>query len=436
MSCSGNIDLSTPHMDRISSEGVRFENAYCTAPLCTPSRASMFTGLMPQQTCAWRNFVPMGEHVLEWQLGIVLGQNGYKCLYGGKWHIPNWEMPSDNPYGFHVFCGHDDNNLAEACIGELRKWSNSGVKDRKPFFMVASFDNPHNICEYSLNRPLPWGSVPKPSTIEECPNLPPNFPVPAFEPEAIRVEQESNWLVYPGQHYTEDDWRKYRWGYCRLVEKVDHEIGKVLHALSEYHLDDNTVVIFSSDHGDGQGAHKWNQKSVLYEETVKVPLVVRAPGGMKGIVESHVVSIGLDLFPTICDYAGLTAPSDLQGISLRRIIEGKRAQDWREALFIETFFEGRSATVVGIDPSEPGGSAVRGYGARGRAVRTTKYKYIVYDRGRLPEQLFNLANDPGEMVDLSVEKKHRELLDYHRCLLEKHIEVTGDDFNTPKDIYV
>ncbi len=410
MSCAGNTNLNTPAVDSLARDGARFETAYCTQPLCTPSRGSMFTGLMPHQCGAWRNGEPIRAELRGRELGRLLADDGYDCVYGGKWHVPEGAMPEGNDHGFRVLCGFDDSRLADACVDYFAEFAERDGANRSPFFAVASFDNPHNICEWGRNMALPWVDPGDPPPVEECPNLPANFMPAPFEPEILRVEQACNWAIYPYRTRSPEDWRRLRWAYFRLVEAVDREIGRILDGLQAHGLTENTVVIFSSDHGEAHGAHQLNQKSFLYEEQTRVPMIIRAPGGRPGIVNrEHLVSNGLDLFPTVCDYAGIDPPDDLPGRSLRPLVEGRRVERWRNALFVETYLDGG-----------------RGYDVHGRAVRTPQHKYIAYDRGNYREQLFNLADDPGERVNLAVEARHRELLAEHRRLLVDHGEATDD----------
>ena len=181
--------------------------------------------------------------------------------------------------------------------------------------MVASFINPHDICQWARSQPLPWGPIDDDVATKDCPSLPANFAVPPFEPELLRIVQGLNPSIYPVRNWPDEHWRHYRHAYYRLVEKVDAQIGTILDALRETRLEENTVVIFSSDHGDGHGAHKWNQKTALYEECVRIPFIV----SFKGVTDpgrvgaTHLVSSGLDLFPTLCDYAGIEPPRSLPG---------------------------------------------------------------------------------------------------------------------------
>ncbi len=412
MSAAGNPDLRTPAMDRLAAEGVRFARAYCSYPLCSPARASMFTGRMPHECGVGRNNQEIDPAIRPQGLGRLLGDAGYDCVYGGKWHVPQIDMPEPNAHGFRRICGFSDLELADACIADLRRRERTPAEERRPFFMVASFDNPHNICEWGRSMRLPWGEIGEPPPAAECPPLPPNFLPAPLEPEILRIEQACNWSLCPYRLRSPEDWRRLRWAYFRLVERVDREIGRIMDALRETGLADNTVVIFSSDHGDGHGAHQWNQKSCHFEEVVRIPFVIRAPGGRAGAVESdRLVSNGLDLLPTVCDYAGVPVPAGLRGASLRPIAEGRFPSAWRDQLPIELFFDGG-----------------RGYNTAGRVLLTARHKYVVYDRGQHREQLFDLTLDPHEMANLAEAPEHRPVLSEHRRRLDAWCAETGDWF--------
>ncbi|MHB8997048.1 MAG: sulfatase family protein [Armatimonadota bacterium] len=409
MSNAGNCDLLTPAMDRLAASGVVFERAYCPFPLCTPARAAMFSGLMPHQCGVTRNGQGIAEPLREQELGRWLQAGGYDCFYGGKWHVSQIAMPWDNDHGFKSICGFGDNRLTDACVDFLQ-----GPATARPFFLVASFDNPHNICEWARGQDLPWGPIPQPPPVTECPNLPANFTPAPFEPEIVRLEQRANHAIYAYQDRAPEDWRRLRWAYYRLVEKVDQQIGRLLDALKQTGLIDNTLVVFTSDHGDAHGSHRWNQKSALFEEIVRVPLLLSGPGVPAGRRDcEHLVSNALDLFPTLCDFAQLQPPPNLPGRSLRPLLDGKTDQ-WREVLPLETRFDGG-----------------RGYDAEGRALLVGWHKYVIYDRGQYREQLFDLQADPGEQVNLAVESRYQPLLEAMRRQLAAYCQSTADPFRCP-----
>lgn len=401
MSCAGNDELNTPAMDSLAERGLLFENAYCTYPICIPSRQSLLTGMMPHKLGyrQWGDSIDpqfAGRH-----LGHVFRDAGYDTVYGGKVHTPG-----DDPavHGFRNICEQDDNALTEACLRFLREPKTG------PFLLFASFDNPHNICEWARHEKLPWGEIEE-RPVADCPNLPANFAIPPFEPEPIRWIQRQAPLLYPTVNFSPDDWRRYRNAYYRLIEKVDGQIGEVLKALDDAGLREDTLIVFTSDHGDGHGAHQWNQKSLLYEESVRIPLIVVPPGGARPGRERRLVSNGLDLFPTLCDYAGMVTPEGLPGRSLRPLLETADPATWREELFIEAWpFQGDSGNT------------------QGRAVVSDRYKYIIYRWGRWREQLFDRERDPGEMVNLAVNHAYAPVLEEHRARLRRYCKEQGDAF--------
>ena len=287
-------------------------------------------------------------------------------------------------------------------------------RDRdNPFFLIASFLNPHDICQVARSQPLPQGPVPEPATVEECPNLPANFAIPPYSPDILQMLRQANRRVYPTIEYTEDDWRRLRFLYYRLCEKVDAEIGVLLNGLRDLGLEDDTYIVFTSDHGDGHGAHNWNQKTSLYEEVINIPFIISHKGVTQpgGVNDTHLVSLGLDLLPTLCDIGGANIPNDLDGLSLRSLAEGNTSGEWRDDLVVETIID------LG---SGPGGSGAS------RAVLTDRYKYSTFPMGRNREQLIDLQNDPGEMVNLAVNARFKNELDDHRRRLRDWCEKTND----------
>jgi len=173
-------------------------------------------------------------------------------------------------------------------------------------------------------------------------------------------------------------------------------------------------VIFSSDHGDGQAAHHWNQKSAFYDEAVRVPMIVSGKGVARAghVDREHLISNGLDLLPTWCDYAGIAPPAGLLGRSLRPLVEqGGAVTAWRDMVVSETCF------------TKP---AYRG--TTGRMVRTARYKYAVYSWGENREQLFDMDRDPGELHNLASDPSSLGVLESHRARLREWIAQTGDSF--------
>jgi len=228
--------------------------------------------------------------------------------------------------------------------------------------------------------------------------------VPKNEPEAIATKYANvrQFRKYAREKWGEKNWRLHRWLYCRLTEMVDAHIGVVLKALKDAGLEDDTVIIFTSDHGDMDSAHKLEHKSVLYEESVRIPFIMshknRIPAGR--VDDKHLISNGLDLICTVCDYAGIESPKGLCGDSVRTLAEGKETSGWRDSVLVES--------------------------QNGRMVRSDRFKYCIYDSGANREQLTDLKNDPGEMNNLAGDPKFKTVLDEHRKIMKAWIKRTGD----------
>jgi choline-sulfatase len=410
MSCAGNDELRTPQMDGLAAEGMRFDRAYCSQPLCVPSRGTLMTGVMPHTHGVTTNRTEAPDFVAgveggRWpMMGRLFSEAGYRTGYFGKWHVPV-PMEREDVHGFGPTKWLHDWEVP-------RRFAEFVDGGEGPFLAVVSLTNPHNICEWARGGPLPDCTLGSPPPPEACPELPANFEVPAGEPGWIREFQRRRAASYIAPGFDEGQWRQYRWAYWRLVEEADRRLGHCLAAVRALADAENTLVVLSSDHGDGAGAHRWCQKQVFYEEAVRVPLIVRPPGGMRGAVDGRLVSQGVDVLPTLLDWAGLEVPAAAQGESLRGAVEGGGGPE-REFVVSETDFT-------------PGAER---WGAGGRMVRTERLKYCVYDRvgeGDASEQLFDLDSDPGEMRDLSGEAAWAGELERHRGLLRGWLAETGD----------
>lgn len=433
MSCAGNPHLKTPAMDSLAQAGVRFERAYSANPVCVPSRVAMMTGHLPSRFGMQSNgeigTTKIPDVVMQHALGTLFRSAGYQTVYGGKTHVPG----RIEQYGFEVLTADPRQGLAEACVQFLQQ------RHERPFLLVASFINPHDICYMAINdferaspsaRPkgkraqaagkkggagaphqvaLAEALQPPPGMSEadfvakHCPPLPANLEPPAGEPEVLTAAAHGKgFRAHAFAHWGEKEWRLHRWAYCCLTERVDREIGQVLQALREAGLEENTLVVFSSDHGDHDGAHRLEHKSTFYEEAARVPFIVSLKGVTKpGLVDrTHVVSSGLDLIPTVCDFAGIAVPPELPGRSVRALAEGRDAGPWRDYVVSETHY--------------------------GRMVCSGRYKYCVYESGERRETLVDLEEDSGEMRNLAASPGHRQILDRHRAFFRQWLDQYGD----------
>lgn len=453
LSCAGNPHVKTPAVDSLAATGVRFQRAYAANPVCAPSRTSQFLGVYPSAVGVQFNGdiknAGVSEAVLQNSLGRLFRAGGYETAYGGKEHLP----VSLETLGFDGITRDDRQGLADAAAEFIRK------PHDKPWLLVASFINPHDICYQAINHfraekgendpGVAWLKgeftpqqeqelakarisrddikksinyaqaalaealgIPEGVSNDEffrshAPPLPDNYEVPALEPEVITtdvLDKEQTFRGHARRTFTDEQWRLHRWAYARLTERVDAEIGKVLDALREHGLEENTVVVFSSDHGDLDAAHRLEHKSLLYEESSHVPFIISHKGVTPGgtVDDEHYITNGPDLIPTLLDFAGLAIPPQLTGRSIRPLAEGKAAPNWRKELVVEAGF--------------------------GRAHYFGDTKYSLYSKGANREILVDLKADPGEMQNLAQSPEHAETLQRHRDGLRRWVETQGDAF--------
>ena len=439
MSCTGNTYLETPALDQLAASGMRFELAYSPNPVCVPSRTSMMTGYFPSAFGVTSNgdardaVIP--GHVLESTMGKLMQQAGYRCVYGGKTH---WSKGLDmESCGFEELTRNTREELAETCASFFRS------KPEGPFFMVASLINPHDICYVEIDATIEYYGLPEfsPRAVVErekiaeavrladeakaegkynalCPPLKSNFELTENMPEIIIGKQKTkpagepsafDVYYYMNEHvrnvWTEEDWRMHHWIYHRLTEDVDRQIGTILDALSETGLDKNTIIVFTSDHGDMDGSHKMVHKGYFYEESTRVPFIVAGPGVKQGVDRKHLISSSVDLIPTFCDFAGIDIPEGVQGHSIKPVALGQSPEDWREFVISEN--------------------------GRGRMVRSARYKYNLYRGGEPREMLIDMEKDAGEMKNLATLDEYEDVIETHRGMLYEWTKKVDDSMAVP-----
>lgn len=369
----------TPHLDRLAATSLSFTHAYTPFPLCVPARSSLMTGRYPHELGIGSNAadgVEPGHDPAS--LGHWFRSAGYDCAYAGKWHAQQASASAED--GFTPIHPFGDEGLVEAC----QEWLSKRPLKR-PFMLVASFDDPHTICEYARSQPLPYGNVPD-VPVGSAPPLPANFPPSPYAPSALAVEADAAQRVYGTRDYTTDDWRAYRAAYATLVTRVDEKIGKLMDSVDLA----ETAVVFVSDHGDGDASHGWNQKTALYEECIRVPFLLHVPGVAAATIDTPVAAV-LNLLPTLCDVAGIPAPDGIAGVSV--------LQPDPSPVVVQTLFSN------GAHP---------GPRTSGRSLLCGPWKYTVYSWGLNREQLHQLRADPGEQRNLAVEDSFVEVLEEMR----------------------
>lgn len=380
VSAYGNPHVRTPNLDRMVADGCSFRASYSAMPQCCPARSSWYTGRMSSEHGVPVNNCPILPELPD--LGQWLRKHGdYETVYAGKWHIPGRKTEQS----FRVIFGtgegeHADGGVARACMGFLENYRGS-----KPFFLNAGFMNPHDCCMTAGAR----GGLGKfrfaSEIMEQLPPLPQNF-----RKDPHYAQRTRGWR--------ELDWRYYIYIYYRWVEMVDAEIGRLYDALRTSRFADNTVVVFTADHGDGLGFHGKLSKGYMEEEAWHVPTIMIHPGHIPtGQVDTEHLSIGVDITATICDYAQVPGlPRMTIGKSLRPLAEGRAVTDWHEYVVGEAFL---------------------GRGQIG--VRSGQHKTIFYCDG--PVKVFDLKADPLEMNNLAVTAEGQAVVNRHREYLSEYV---------------
>ncbi len=338
MGNSGHPIVRTPHLDRLSEQCYTYDNAYCNSPICTPSRLSMLTGRYPHQIETWDLGAILDRRHKTW--GDYLTEAGYETVLCGRTHfngadrllgfsdrllddLPRWRNTKGNPprrtadarrgSNSHVAeCGpgdHEhtryDRKVTDLAVDFLQRKAASPSDN--PFLLYCGFMHPH----FPLIAPPEFFSWYDPDTLD----LPDtwNEPLESQHP----VIQHHRWAWRNDIPPPEDTVRCALACYYALVSSLDAQIGRILEAIDTSPLHENTVVIYTSDHGEMAGSHGIWQKQCFYESAVKVPLMMRLPSGETGRVKQNVSLV--DVLPTLLEIVGLEKPSDLPGDSLLEI---------------------------------------------------------------------------------------------------------------------
>ena len=413
---------STPNIDKIIENGVRFERAYTNCPLCQPSRASFWTGLYPHQTGVLSNGrlhpVPdVKESVAT--LGSVFSKAGYETVHFGKRHdagslrgfecFPTDEKEiADASQAWPV--NHDtkkDRNTREQTVDFLRNYA-----DARPYLAVADLNNPHNICNWIGNF---LGTKELISPDCDLPPLPDNLYRNAGQFEKLPLPIQYICCAHNRQaqiaEWDEAKIRHYLCAYHHYISRVDAEIGRILEALNDRNDAEDTLIVLLADHGDSMcGRWMATKHTSFYEETTKIPLVFSGPGiNGHGRSISDLVSL-IDLFPTLCDYAGLDLPSHISGRSLLPWLVNHQEVNPPHAYVVSQWHTEWGFTV------EPG-----------RMIRTDRHKYTHYLEGN-GEELYDLIDDPGELRNLADHPDYQKVLQEHRAILKEYTDMTNDPY--------
>ena len=456
LSIAGNPVLQTPHIDRLAEDGVRFTEAHVVAPVCMPSRASFMNGQYERvHQIGFSSPNVLSDRQWNQTYSALLRQHGYHVGFVGKIGLQQYSFRGRPLEQFDFWRGHDDwarfwpkefQHLAIYHDAEpeivtpimsdsIERFLDQAPAD-KPFMLSVSFSAPHGSISGSMLYPEEDGATRMTKAANSHPKLaqhpiygslyrdadlapPSTFGDDTATHIPLDVHpREGRRATYSYSYLGPDVLREHRVRYYQLIHGVDEAVGKLRESLQQRGIADNTVIIFSSDHGLLMGEYAMGGKSLLYDLATRVPLIVydpRAPVDSRGTTVDELV-LSIDVPATLVALGGLAVPSSMQGRDLGPLLENPDAE-WRDEIFIESLFLLRTGPYM-------------------EAVRTKDWKYVRYFRsdkaeyteqdvdfrGRKPdfEQFFDLNNDPGEERNLIAEPGLQDRIEGFRERCKQH----------------
>jgi len=403
LGAAGNPIVQTPHIDRLAASGCRFRNHFVTTSICCVSRASMLSGQyerrhgindfeQPFSPAAWSQTYP-----------ALLHAAGYRTLQIGKLGVGK-----DTPPGMFDEVETFADRTGNFSPGDPQHWT-ALVGDRalgmletctagQPFYLSVGFPSPH--AQDGAAREFPPDPRDEALYTDAVIPVPPGADEATFRALPDFVQHSEGRRRWVPRFSTPEKFQQTIKDYYRLVTGIDREVGRIMAALAEKHLADNTIVIFTSDNGFFFGERGMADKWLMYEPSIRVPLVIvdpRLPTAEHGQT-SDACTLNIDLASTMLDYAGVPIPAAMQGRSLRPLVAGAAVPaDWRT----DFFYEHHTRPAI-LPPSE--------------GVRTAEWKYIRYVAPNpVVEELYDLRTDPAELHDLAGDPAHRATLDRLRA---------------------
>lgn len=409
LSCYGSRINQTPNLDRIAKDGMRFTNCFVTNSLCGPSRAVLLTGKYSHVNGFLDNKPNTRFDGSQQTFPKLLQQAGYQTAVIGKWHLGSdptgfdyWNiLPGQGVYHDPVLIemgvkkkhpGYVEDIITDITLDYLKNKRDPA----KPFCVLYHHKAPHR----------PWEPDAKHATLDEDKELP--LPETFDDDYSHRTSAAQTQLMQIDRDLNKSDvkqippaglegealkkWKYERFihDYERVIASLDDNVGRVLDYLDQAGLRDNTIVIYTSDNGFFLGDHGWFDKRFMYEESLRVPLLVRWPGHIKPGTVCEAMAQNTDFAETFLDYANLPVPPDMQGRSLRPVLEGNVPADWRKSFYYH-YYEFPEPHHV-----EPHAG-----------VRTDRYKLIHFTRIDQWE-LFDLKKDPHELNSVYEDPAYRE----------------------------
>ncbi len=402
LGCMGNRIMQTPNVDKLAKKGVLFRNAFVTTSICAVSRASILTGQYARRHRINDFRTDLAPEAFAQTYVALLRAAGYRVGFIGKYGVgvnlpagafDYWRgFPGQGSYFTRKETVHLTRRMGEQALEFLK-----GCDRKTPFCLSLSFKAPHA----QDRAPREFPPDPRDEKLYEGTTI----PVPktaadekyykALPPFAQTSEGRTRWKI---RYATPEMYQKTVRDYYRLVSGVDREVGRILAALEELGFADNTIVIFTSDNGFFLGERGMADKWLMYEESIRVPLIVldpRLPQGRRGQSVAQ-MALNIDLAPTLLDHAGIAAPKEMQGKSLRPLVEGKTVA-WRA----DWFYEHHTLPKI-LPPSE--------------GVRTGRWAYLRWMSAEPPiEELYDLEADPLEEHNLAGRAEHRATLERLRA---------------------
>ncbi|RKX34122.1 MAG: sulfatase [Verrucomicrobia bacterium] len=446
MSCYGSRINTTPNLDRIADGGMRLDNCFCTNAICTPSRATILTGTYNHVNEVTTLSTPMDNHLQTFPK--LLQQGGYQTAVFGKWHLGTG--PDHCPTGFDdwaVLPGqgryHNPEFIFKGPDGGTKKTVPGYVTDlitdlsldwmkardpNRPFCLLYHHKAPHRPwypdekhADMFLNE-----EVPEPETLQDDYSnrasaaaaaemrVGPNMSTTDLKCEVPKELPEDELRSWAYQRYIKD--------YLRVIASVDDNVGRVLDYLEEEDLTEDTVVIYTSDQGFFLGDHGWYDKRFMYEESLRMPFILRYPREVAAGTCNDDIVLNVDFPALFLDLAGIEKPETFQGRSFRANLQGETPGDWRESMYYRYWMHKAHHNVYAH------------YG-----IRTKRYKLIYYyadglgqvgsiDETHEPEwELFDLERDPSELNSVYGDPTYADTVTELKAELHRRQEEVGDE---------
>lgn len=406
---AGDPNVKTPRIDALARESFDFTHAVAGMPVCTPYRGSLMTGRYWHRTGLFVNDVPLGNDAVS--LAQAFAQSGYDTAYIGKWHIDgrgrSAYIPPERRQGFDYWkvleCTHNYNASDYYADGpDKLRWDGydaiaqtkdacAYIADResdKPFLLLLSWGPPHNPYE---TAPQKYKDLYDPAALTLRPN------VPAEKMDKTRQEMA---------------------GYYAHCTALDDCVGDLLDTLDAKGIADDTIFVFTSDHGDMVGSQGEQRKQRPWDESIRVPFLIRRPGAVAPAKTDFPINTP-DIMPTLLGLCDLPIPETVDGKDRSSLVRGEETDEPRAALLA-------CITPFGEWTRKQGGREFRG-------VRTPRHTYIRTLEG--PWLLFDNETDPYQLDNLADKDEHRPLRDELDALLDRKLAEAGDDFR-PGEAYI